>query len=367
MAKIVILGSGVMGSALTVPAAAHESNQVTLVGSPLDNEIIASLQQSRHHPALNLALPNTVQAVSESALEDSVLREADVVVIGVSSPGIPWVVSRLQQAAARPSILALVTKGLMASTAEAPPLTYADTLPADLSQQADGLVGIGGPCIARELALCLPTRVTFASRLKASAERLRELFQTDYYRITTGTDIVGVEACAALKNFLCIGVSAMMSRYPLEQSHAKNPLAALFNQAVLELALLSNWLRQSSAQNKVPEGSDENDNSRGQQNAVNVAYDLAGMGDLHVTVGGGRNSRLGQYLGEGRLLSEIMTGPMFGVTAEGIDTGRQLSTGFRSACKRGQLKAEYFPLVHAILECIDHDAPFVFDFQSLPG
>lgn len=363
MAKIVILGSGVMGSALTVPAAAHESNQVTLVGSPLDNEIIASLQQSRHHPALNLALPNTVQAVSESALEDNVLREADVVVIGVSSPGIPWVVSRLQQAGARPSILALVTKGLMASTAEAPPLTYADTLPADLSQQADGLVGIGGPCIARELALCLPTRVTFASRLPASAERLRELFQTDYYRITTGTDIVGVEACAALKNFLCIGVSAMLSRYPLEQSHAKNPLAALFNQAVLELALLSTWLRQSAAQYKVPEGSAEN----GKQNVINVAYDLAGMGDLHVTVGGGRNSRLGKYLGEGRLLSEIMAGPMFGVTAEGIDTGRQLSVGFRSACKHGQLKAEYFPLVFAILECIDHDVPFVFDFQSLPG
>lgn len=367
MAKVVILGSGVMGSALAVPAAAHESNQVTLVGSPLDDDTIASLQQSRHHPTLNLSLPETVQSVCESALEDSVLCEADVVVIAVSSAGIPWVVSRLQHAGARPSILALITKGLMASTGKQPPLTYADALPADLSQLAGGLVGIGGPCIARELALCLPTRVTFASRLRANAERLRELFQTDYYRITTGTDIVGVEACAALKNFLCIGVSAMMSRYPLEQSHAKNPLAALFNQAVLELALLSSWLRQSAAQNKAPGGSDENDDSGGQQNAVNVAYDLAGMGDLHVTVGGGRNSRLGKYLGEGRLLTEIMAGPMFGVTAEGIDTGRQLSVGFRSACKQGQLKAEYFPLVHAILECIDHDAPFVFDFQSLPG
>ena len=127
-----------------------------------------------------------------------------------------------------------------------PPLTYADALPAELCATADGIVGIGGPCIARELALGYPTRVTFASRHRPNAERLRELLQTDTYRPTVGTDIVGLEACAALKNFLAIGVSAMFTAHRLGDGHAKNPLAALFNQAVLEMEILSAWLAEDA-------------------------------------------------------------------------------------------------------------------------
>jgi len=355
MAKLVILGAGVMGSALAVPAAQSRDNQVILVGSPLDDEIIASVGATRHHPTLNTTLPDSIEVVTEAALNDADLRDADVIVIGVSSPGIDWVTSRLQTAAAQPPILALVTKGLVAAGASAPPQTYADALPATLTQPAGGLVGIGGPCIARELALGLPTCVTFASRQPANAERLRESLQTDTYRITTHHDIVGVEACAALKNFLCIGVSAMFSSYPLEQSHAKNPVAGLFNQAILELALLSDWLRAHAVTQPVADGA----------RSMNVAFDLAGMGDLHVTVGGGRNSRLGRHLGEGQALSTVVNGPMQGVTVEGVDTGRHLSAGFRAACANGDLDSASFPLTFAILNCIDNDELFEFDFQSL--
>ena len=51
MARIVILGAGVMGSAMAVPAATN-GHQVSLVGTHLDSEIIASIK-STSHPRLN--------------------------------------------------------------------------------------------------------------------------------------------------------------------------------------------------------------------------------------------------------------------------------------------------------------------------
>ena len=367
-----------MGSALAVPAAAVPGNAVTLVGSPLDADIVDAVRACGHHPTLDAPLPKTIETIRHDALDADALRAADVVVLGVSSPGVGWATSVLESARAAPPLLALVTKGLAtgdgARGADAAPLTYADALPASLCSTPDGLVGIGGPCIARELALGAPTRVTFASRHRPNAERLRELLRTDVYRPTVGDDVVGVEACAALKNFLCIGISAMLSAHPLGDSHAKNPLAALFNQGVQELAALSDWLRRASAEHRARDGAggaggthDTGADAGESPDAVPPAFDLAGAGDLHVTVGGGRNSRLGRLLGEGATIGEALDGPMRGVTAEGVDTGRALSRGFRAACASGALDPARLPLTRSILDCVDDEArAFAFDFRDLP-
>lgn len=378
MSRIVILGAGVMGSALAVPPASLAGNRVRLVGSPLDDTIIDSINRNRHHPTLDVSLPDAIDACRDEQLDDETLREADVIVIGVSSAGVDWATKRIAEAQATPAKLALITKGLVADPAgDAPPVTYADALPAELCSTPDGIIGIGGPCIARELALGYPTRVTFASRHLPSAERLRTDFQTDHYRITLDRDIVGVEACAALKNFLCIGVSAMFTAHTLGDQHAKNPLAALFNQAVLELATLAEWLRDASSGRSEPSrGHGREDGTRSGAKAANAAmlgpaagaaFDLAGMGDLHVTVGGGRNSLLGRHLGGGKTLSATMAGPMQDVTVEGVDTGKALARGFHASCRQGRLDADSLPLTLAILDVIENDVPFELDFRALPG
>ncbi|MFK7857981.1 MAG: hypothetical protein AB8B64_04145 [Granulosicoccus sp.] len=357
MANIVILGAGVMGSALAIPPSTVADNAVTLAGSPLDDNIIASIQNNRYHPTLDVQIPASVNAVHLNDLDKKTVQAADIIVIGVSNAGVDWATDYLNDQLANPATLALVTKGLVESgVTGAPPLTYADTLVKSLDLAHDQIVGIGGPCIARELALGYPTRVTFACRNPSRAQSMLQQFQTNYYRITIHKNVVALEACAALKNFLCIGVSAMLSAYPLDNGHAKNPLAALYNQAVRELFILSQWISDASP---TP--------SSGTEAPTNhVAFDLAGMGDLHVTVGGGRNSRLGAYLGKGERLSRILSSSMAGVTVEGVDTGRRLLSGFRAGCINGQLEVTDLPLTDAILNSIENDNRFVFDFQSLP-
>lgn len=360
MANIAILGAGVMGSALAVPAA--QANAVTLIGSPLDDHIITALQRGEQHPGLRVALPASVDAVHAADLKADHLTGADVIVIGVSSPGVDWAAGQIEAHKARPGIVALVTKGLVAGVpADAPPRTYAEAIDGALSQPAGRIVGIGGPCIARELALELPTRVSFACADIDAANDLRALLQTHYYRITTLADATALEACAALKNFMCIGVSAMLEAFAVDDGFAKNPVAALFNQAVREIAILSDWIGKSAPGLDVNKGDMLND-------AMKLpAFDLAGLGDLHVTVGGGRNSRLGRYLGQGLCLSEVMDKQMKGVTVEGVDTGRQLLAGFQVACQRGDLQSRELPLTQAILSSIDLDSIFEFDFTQLPG
>jgi len=356
MSHIVVLGAGVMGSALCVPAA-DNGHQVTLVGSPLDDCIIDSILTSQHHPTLDVELSKAIKPVKNSECSNALICDADIIIIGVSSAGMSWACDKIQGSHASPKLVSLITKGLQKNPSLShAPLTYAHTLPNSLTIDSGILIGIGGPCIARELALRIPTRVVFGCTKISSANALRDIFQTDYYRIKTTHDVVQLEACAALKNFLCIGVSSMLSAHPIEGTFAKNPVAALFNQAVIELRILSHWIAQVATLDEPPT-----------HVCRSEAFDLAGMGDLHVTVGGGRNSRLGGYLGQGRRLDDLLQNELLDVTVEGVDTGKCLSSAVHSACEQGTLVYEDLPLTLAVLACIDNGGGFECNFELLPG
>ena len=212
------------------------------------------------------------------------------------------------------------------------------------------VIGIGGPCIAKELADRQPTAVVYAGDDPALLESVAGLMQTGYYRIARSGDAAGVEVCAALKNLLAIAVSAMYARHAErnpqpEKPKAMNPAAAVFNQAVREMAGLAGWL-----------GGD-----------TMTAYDLAGLGDLHVTVGGGRNSRLGGHIGAGMAVSQALKGPMAGLTVEGVDTGRVLAPALNAAFASGRLDRADFPVVRALIAAILDDSPLAVDFAGLRG
>lgn len=341
MADILILGAGVMGSALAVPAA-DNGHRVRLVGTHLDRDIIATLKRPGGiHPKLDAPLPQSVEPLDADGLTREYFAEADAVVVGVSSPGIGWAVERLAELLTEPKPVAFVTKGLDAAGDTL--RTYAESVPAALPALArENFIGIGGPCIARELANRWPTACIYACADAARAEAFARLMQTAYYRLETSADVTGVEACAALKNFYAIGVSAMQTRHPdtlRGGAETKNPTAAAFNRATREMALICEELG----------GRRE------------TAFDLAGIGDLHVTVGGGRNSRLGHALGAGSRVSEVMAAELAGETVEGIDTARALSGWI----KAGRLKAETLPLALSIIDAVMKDGPFDFDFGRL--
>lgn len=342
MATILILGAGVMGSALAVPAA-DNGHRVLLVGTPLDAEPIARMKVSGGvHPKLDAPLPESVTCLADAELAPAHMEAADLVVVGVSSPGISWAVGRLNETMRGARPIAFVTKGLDRRGEDV--VTFAESLPEKLPHMRP-FVGIGGPCIARELANRQPTLSVYASRDRAVAASVADLLRTPRYRLAVEDDVTGVEACAALKNFYAIGVSAMQTRYldgARADGQAKNPTAAAFTQAVREMAVLCERLG----------GRRE------------TAFDLAGVGDLHVTVGGGRNSRLGYGLGAGRTVPDVMAGELAGETVEGIDTARMLEPVLHALTDGGAQRGR-FPLAFAIVDAVLGGGAFDFDFGRL--
>ena len=83
MAKITFIGAGQMASAITFPAF-ENGNEVCLVGSPLDGEIIDALRNDRFHPNLQRQLHDGIKFYKIDEVQDA-LDGADLVICGVSS------------------------------------------------------------------------------------------------------------------------------------------------------------------------------------------------------------------------------------------------------------------------------------------
>src|SRR3954468_19054443 len=93
MATVVILGSGVMGSALAVPLA-DNGHDVRLVGTHLDRPIIDAIRATGVHPGLDRELPAPCRASQLDELE-AAFQGAEIVVSGVNSAGVEWAGERL--------------------------------------------------------------------------------------------------------------------------------------------------------------------------------------------------------------------------------------------------------------------------------
>ena len=110
MARIAVLGAGMMGSALCVPLT-DGGHEVRLVGTCLDDHIVSSLKRGHAHPTLGVVLPAGVRAFESSELQRAA-ADADVLVVGVSSAGVCWAGEQLSPLV-RPHVpVVMVTKGL---------------------------------------------------------------------------------------------------------------------------------------------------------------------------------------------------------------------------------------------------------------
>ena len=153
-----------------------------------------------------------------------------------------------------------------------------------------------GPSFALEVAQGQPTAVTVAFEDPAVAARLQQEFSSQALRLYTSTDVIGVELGGALKNVIAIaaGVAAGMGL-------GYNSSAALMTRGIAEitrLAVACGGRRETLA-------------------------GLSGVGDLVLTCTGSlsRNRTVGQALGQGRNLPEILAS-LGGKVAEGVLTTR---------------------------------------------
>jgi len=331
MAIVTIIGAGMMGSALAFPTR-ENGNEVRLVGTPLDREIIDTCRKTDRHPKFNRDFPAGVKYYQIEEMAEAV-KGADMVIGGVSSFGVDWFSDVVLPALPENLPILSVTKGLM-DTEDGKLLTYPELWEKRLAEK--GLTrcinAIGGPCTSYELVAHDQTEVAFCGKDLKVLKMFKQIMATDYYHISLSTDVVGIESAVALKNGYALGIALTIGlnqkAFGLDSELHFNSQAAVFGQAVKEMSRLLDY-----------------------QGAGTLDNLAVGAGDLYVTVYGGRTRLVGILLGRGLNIDEAKA-ELNGVTLESLVVAVRVARAVRNRIAAGVLKAEDFPLLLHIDEIL---------------
>ena len=336
MSKIIVIGAGAMGSAFALPCFDNK-HDINIVGTHLENDFIDKLKKNNNvHPGLNSPIPKEINIFKFEKFDNLLSSKVDLIVLGISSKGIEWVanqLSRLFKEKNIPNIL-MLTKGLSIHNNQYELLV--DKLERLLSTREIkniNISAVGGPCLASGLANRVHSSVVIANKDIKTAKKIADMLNNNYYHTSFSDDLNGVEVSAAIKNIFSMAVGAakgLCSKNISDEVREKNYLntaSAIIKQSILEMEIFVEHLK-------------------GKKETVKG---LAGLGDLYVSSGGGRNAKMGAYIGEGLTFSEAKKTKMAKVTVEGADLAKEIAKKVNEDFDEKQLPL-MLSMINAIVE-----------------
>lgn len=324
MKTITIIGAGMMGSALAFPAR-ENGNDVRIVGTHLDREIIDTCRMTNQHPKFTKAFPEGVKYYHIEEVKEA-LAGADFVICGVSSFGVEWYAENILPILDENVPMISVTKGLV-NEPDGKLICYLDFWQKKLDAIGSklSLNAIGGPCTSYELVAHDQTEVAFCGKDLSILRMIKEAMATDYYHISLSTDVIGVESAVALKNGYALGIALTIGlnqkAFGIDSELHFNSQAAIFGQAVREMSKLLDI-----------------------QGALTLDNQVIGFGDLYVTVYGGRTRLVGILLGRGLTITEAKE-ELNGVTLESLVVAERVANAIKTKAALGQVDLADFPLL----------------------
>lgn len=289
MKKILIIGAGLMGSALAVHLG-NNGQVVNLWGTQWDREILDEMKRTKRHDGLDVTLPPSVNFFYEDQEEDA-FKDIDLIIIAVISKGMDYISKKINPYLSKGNTILIVTKGIDKDSLTTMTKLVEDSLPVEIKNKIS-LVKLGGPIIAKEFAKGKLAEIIFASRNIESASFVSDIFKSTKFKTNISTDVDGVELCAAFKNPYAIAMGIMEGL----EGDFNNPKAAIMARGTIEMANIVEAFG----------GNRE------------TAMGIAGVGDYYVTSRSGRNGKFGSYLGQGKSIKESLE-IMNNATIEGLD------------------------------------------------
>ena len=288
MSKILIIGGGAMGSAFSIPCL-ENSNCVTIT-EPYNKIFIKNLaSKKKFHSSLKINLPKKLKFVGYSK---NIFKERfDLIVIALSLAGVDFIGKELKDLRIKTPLLVL-TKGLKYDKKRNRLLTISNLLKNDYN--VANLSVLKGPCLAKELAKKNKTSVIVANKNIKVAKWIGKLISTKYYLIEFSKDVIGVEICSAIKNIYAMVIGSGQNL---------NAKSDLFQKSVNEMKYLIKYFKGD----------------------VSTILGLAGIGDLYVSTIGGRNSKMGDFLGKGFTFAAAKKKFMPRDTVEGEQLAREIA------------------------------------------
>lgn len=296
MARTTVFGAGAIGTALAMHLA-RNGNQTVLWASEFDRRVLPVLLERRRHPALPEFLPESLTVLGPDRLEEAA-DGLEVAVMGAHAGGARSLARIVMEGCGRLPLVVGVAKGLEPKTLSRMSEVYAQEI------GHERVISVGGPCLAPEVAEGLPSGVVFASAHRQSAEVAAGAFRSSTYHVTITDDLPGVEYSMVAKNPAAIGLGILDGLGKGVGFEYRNAKAALFTQACAELVRLVVALG----------------------GRAETATGLAGLGDVLVTMLGGRNRLFGELIGAGVPPKDALQDlTAKGMTVEGVDSSQEVA------------------------------------------
>jgi glycerol-3-phosphate dehydrogenase (NAD(P)+) len=286
MSRVAIIGAGSWGTALGI-IAGRARHQVRLWSR--NAEVVDAINQRRLNSRY-LAAHEIPQGVEATGDLNEALDNAEFVLLASPSHVTRELLIRMMHRLQPEMVFISATKGIEIETGKRISEVVHDVLRKHFEPR---FVCLSGPSFAEEVAAGHPTAVVAASGNLRDARLAQKALSFQNLRIYTNTDVVGTEIGGSVKN-----VMAMAAGMVAGLGLGTNSIAALMTRGLAEMARFA--LAQGAQ--------------------IETLMGLAGMGDLVLTCTGAlsRNRFVGQELGKGRSLQEIVGGMR--EVAEGVKT-----------------------------------------------
>ncbi|MQL87102.1 hypothetical protein Taro_019625 [Colocasia esculenta] len=277
---VVVLGGGSFGTAMAAHIASKKAEmEVSMLLR--DADVCRAINDTHYYK-----LPENIIATTDSKLA---LQGADFCLHAVPVQFSSHFLEGISEHVDPNLPFISLSKGLELNTLR----TMSQIIPQALRNPRQPFVVLSGPSFALELMRKLPTAMVVASKDKKLASATQQLLASPQLRISSSSDVTGVEIAGALKNVLAIAAGIVEG-----MNLGNNCMAALVAQGCSEIR----WLATKMGAKPT------------------TLTGLSGSGDIMLTcfVNLSRNRTLGVRLGSGESLDHILSS--MNQVAEGVST-----------------------------------------------
>ncbi len=306
--QIAVIGDGQMATVCSVMLA-DRGIHVRMWGASRENiEALKTTRENRRHLP-GLRIPDRVSFTTDP---EAVFQGAEMVLSAVPCQYIRPVFDRLAPFFLSGLPVTSVSKGIENETLLRPTQVITDVV------GHTPVCALSGPSIAAELAKCLPATVVAASDDPKLAREVQKTFSSQWFRVYTNTDLLGVELAGASKNVIAIAAGILDGL-----NAGDNAKAALLTRGLVEIQRLG-----------VAMGA-----------RIETFAGLAGLGDLVTTCISpvGRNRSAGEQIGRGKSVEEVINSTPSVI--EGIPTTQSV----RQLALRHGVEMPITEAVHGVL------------------
>lgn len=264
--KIGVIGAGAWGTAL---AMAFERAGFDVLMWAFEKNVVDDINKNHQNSAFldGFALSPKIRATNSYAD----FKEFQALLMVCPTQHIRKMTSDLYQYISKETLLIVCSKGIEIDTGK---------LPIDMIREKNptaNLAVLSGPSFAKDVAMNLPTALSFAYPNQKEGLEICKQFASKTFRPYWSDDLIGTEIGGAIKNIIAIGCGIIAGK-----DWGDNAKAGLITRGLHEMALIS----------KAMGGKSE------------TLMGLSGLGDLTLTCNSlkSRNMSLGFALGQGQSL-----------------------------------------------------------------